>query len=184
MEIAAAVEPLADPLGAEFTLIFGLVLGAEPEQVRQRRLLQGAPVDRVRELVVRGAPQDHGPRIAFLGRDSLDDEGLPLVITVNSNFRPCPNAFWNGSQLIFCSGMVCDDILAHEFTHGLTEYTANLIYQNQCGQLNESFSDIFGELVDLFNGDPAWPTHPSGSGTDSGTTIDPAKWMIAVTPCT
>lgn len=105
------------------------------------------------------------------GRDSLDDEGLPLVITVNSNFRPCPNAFWNGSQLIFCSGMVCDDILAHEFTHGLTEYTANLIYQNQCGQLNESFSDIFGELVDLFNGDPAWPTHPSGSGTDTPNTL-------------
>jgi len=42
-----------------------------------------------------------------------------------------------------CSGMVTDDIMAHELTHGVTEYTANLVYQNQAGQLNEAISDIF-----------------------------------------
>jgi Zn-dependent metalloprotease len=33
-------------------------------------------------------------------------------------------------------------------THGITEYTANLIYQDQPGALNESFSDFFGAMVD------------------------------------
>lgn len=40
------------------------------------------------------------------------------------------------------------DILAHEFTHGVTRYTCNLLYQGESGALNESFSDIFGEFVE------------------------------------
>lgn len=86
------------------------------------------------------------------GRDSIDDNGLTLVATVNSNAPDCPNAFWNGQQMVFCDGTVTDDIVAHELAHGVTQYTANLVYQNQSGQLNESFSDVFGELVDLYNG--------------------------------
>jgi Zn-dependent metalloprotease len=111
------------------------------------------------------------------GRDSMDDNGMPLVVTVRSTALPCPNAAWNGQQMVFCSGLVTDDIMAHELTHAVTEFTANLVYQNQSGQLNEAISDIFGELVDLFNGDaafagapggpPYWPTHPTGPGTDT-----------------
>lgn len=127
------------------------------------------------------------------GRDSLDGLGMPLIATVNSTTDPCPNARWNGTQVLFCEGTVTDDIVAHELTHGLTELTAGLIYQNQSGQLNEAFSDIFGELVDLFNGDAAfagppgglpWPTHATGSGTDTPNdlrddTCDGAvRWMI------
>ena len=56
-----------------------------------------------------------------------------------------------------------DDIVAHELSHGLTEFTANLIYQNQPGQLNASFSDVFGELIDLFNGDVAFAGPPGGA---------------------
>jgi Zn-dependent metalloprotease len=112
------------------------------------------------------------------GRDGYDDEGSPIVCTVNSTAISCPNAAWSFllRQMAFCAGSVADDFVAHEFTHGVTQYTANLIYQNQPGQLNESFSDIFGELVDLYNsgsewagssaGTP-WTVHPSGPGTDS-----------------
>ena len=111
------------------------------------------------------------------GRDSMDDLGMPMVATVNSIAPGCPNAFWSSSrlQMAFCTGTVTDDITAHELTHGLTFFTAGLIYQNQSGQLNESFSDVFGELVDLFNGDAAfalgdsgvnWPVHPTGPGVD------------------
>jgi Zn-dependent metalloprotease len=112
------------------------------------------------------------------GRDGIDDAGLPLVATVQSVMPGCPNAFWTpeASQGIFCPGTVIDDIVAHEVTHGLTYLTASLIYQNQPGQLNESFSDVFGELIDLFNGDAAfpgapggtpWPPHPTGPGQDA-----------------
>jgi len=40
------------------------------------------------------------------------------------------------------------DILAHEFTHGVTRYEADLDYELESGALNESFSDIFGEWVE------------------------------------
>lgn len=82
--------------------------------------------------------------------------------------------------MIFCDGAVTDDVVAHELTHGVTQNTANLIYQNQSGQLNESFSDVFGELVDLYNGGAEFdgpPTatpfgnHPTGSGVDTPNTI-------------
>ena len=99
------------------------------------------------------------------GRDSVDDHGLYLVITVNSKAIQCPNAFWSSSllQMAFCSGTVTDDITAHEIGHGITQFTSGLIYQNQPGQLNESYSDIWGELVDLFNGDTAFPGPPGGT---------------------
>jgi len=111
------------------------------------------------------------------GRDSLDNAGMTLIVTVNSTGFGCPNAFWAGTQMIFCSGTVTDDIMGHELTHGVTQYTAGLFYQNQSGQLNESFSDIMGEMIDLFNGNTAfagapddsipWPATPTGPGTDT-----------------
>ena len=39
------------------------------------------------------------------------------------------------------------DVIGHELTHGVTQYTANLDYQGQSGALNESISDVFGSLV-------------------------------------
>jgi Zn-dependent metalloprotease len=39
-------------------------------------------------------------------------------------------------------------VTAHELTHAVTERTANLEYRWQSGALNESFSDIFGAMVD------------------------------------
>ncbi len=109
------------------------------------------------------------------GRNGFNDSGSPMIATVNSTAPSCPNAFWNGSQTVFCTGMTRDDVVGHEFTHAVVQYTADLIYQNQPGQLNESYADVFGELVDLFNGDvslpgppagPSWPTHPTGPGFD------------------
>jgi bacillolysin len=114
------------------------------------------------------------------GRDSIDGLGLPMVATVRSTAPGCPNAFWSGylQQMVFCTGTVTDDIVGHELTHGVTELSAGLIYQNQPGALNESMSDIFGELVDLYNGNvafppnappgPTWPTsHATGPGLDA-----------------
>ena len=50
---------------------------------------------------------------------------------------------WN-----YASGAL--DIVAHEITHGVTEYTSDLIYLNESGALNESFSDIMGTAVEFF----------------------------------
>ena len=88
------------------------------------------------------------------GRQSIDDEGLPLDATVHfgSDYN---NAFWNGHQMVFGDGdgelfnrfTIALDVIGHELTHGVTEATAGLLYQGQSGALNESVSDVFGSLV-------------------------------------
>lgn len=88
------------------------------------------------------------------GRHSIDDSGLPLLATVHYA-RDYNNAFWNGEQMVFGDGdgevfldfTVSVDIIGHELTHGVTQYTANLEYLGQSGALNESVSDVFGSLI-------------------------------------
>lgn len=90
-----------------------------------------------------------------VGRDSIDDAGMPLVATVRycpSTGCPFNNAAWNGTQMVFGAGYVVDDVAGHELTHGVTDYTSNLFYYYQSGAINESISDIFGEFVDQTNG--------------------------------
>jgi Zn-dependent metalloprotease len=92
------------------------------------------------------------------GRDGLDGQGEPMVATVRY-CRPgqCPlqNAFWEWGpqQTAFGDGWAsADDLVGHEFTHGVLDHEARLFYYFQSGAINESFSDIFGELIDLTNG--------------------------------
>lgn len=86
------------------------------------------------------------------GRDSYDGLGHKMI-TVNNDPRiSCPNANWNGVTTNYCTGVSSDDVVAHEWGHAYTEYTHGLIYQWQSGALNESYSDIWGETVDLING--------------------------------
>ena len=90
-------------------------------------------------------------RNAF-GRDSYDGAGHAMI-TVNNDPRiACPNANWNGSTTNYCDGVSSDDVVAHEWGHAYTEFTSGLIYQWQPGAMNEAYSDIWGETVDLING--------------------------------
>jgi len=90
------------------------------------------------------------------GRNSINNAGMTLSATVRicpySDECPYENAFWNGSRMYFGEGFVVDDVTAHELTHGVTQYESNLIYQNESGAINESFSDMWGEWIDLTNG--------------------------------
>lgn len=84
------------------------------------------------------------------GRDSYDAEGITMrtVYLVN---EVCPNAYWNGATTNYCPGFDLDDVVAHEWGHAYTEKTHGLIYMCQSGALNESYSDIWGEVLDLTN---------------------------------
>jgi hypothetical protein len=74
------------------------------------------------------------------------------MITINNNPNiNCPNANWNGVTANYCTGTASDDVVAHEWGHAYTEYTSGLIYQYQSGALNESYSDVWGETIDIFN---------------------------------
>lgn len=49
------------------------------------------------------------------------------------------------------------DVVGHELTHAVTEYTAGLQYQDESGAINEAMSDIFGTLIEFYaNDDPDW----------------------------
>jgi Zn-dependent metalloprotease/fibronectin type 3 domain-containing protein len=95
---------------------------------------------------------------AQVGQDSIDGAGLPIEAHVRycSSGADCPmhNAFWSDSteKTYFGEGTATDDIVAHELTHGVTYFAGGLFYWNETGAINESMSDVFGELTDLTNG--------------------------------
>lgn len=107
-----------------------------------------------------------------LGRDSIDGRGLELVSSVHYG-TDFDNAFWDGSQMVYGDGSgrifvkggltAAIDVIAHELTHGVTQYTAGLEYSKQAGALNESFSDVFGSIV---------------KQRALGQTVDEADWLI------
>jgi len=107
------------------------------------------------------------------GRDSLDDNGMQMISTVHFANRYC-NAFWNGEQVTYGDGdgKTCLplsgglDVVAHELTHGVTEFTSNLIYENESGALNESFSDMMGNTTEFY---------AAARGLDPAATPD---WLI------
>ena len=88
------------------------------------------------------------------GRRSIDGRGGTVSITVHYG-RDYDNAFWDGTQLVFGDGdgQIFDrftkpmDVMAHEFTHGVTQFTVGLAYQDQPGALNESISDVFASMA-------------------------------------
>ena len=86
------------------------------------------------------------------GRDSYDGLGAVMKTVNNDPGISCPNANWNGATTNYCDGVTSDDVVSHEWGHAYTEYTSGLIYQYQSGALNESYSDVWGETLDLING--------------------------------
>lgn len=88
-----------------------------------------------------------------LGRNSLDGNGMQLISSVHFGHK-VQNAFWNGFQMIYGDGdgqiflrfTKSLDVVAHELTHGVITHTSNLIYQDQPGALNESFSDVMSAI--------------------------------------
>lgn len=89
-----------------------------------------------------------------LGRNSLDGNGMSLISSVHYG-RRTNNAFFDGEQMLYGDGdnrifirfTKALDVVAHELTHGVVQYTSNLEYQDQPGALNESFADVMSACV-------------------------------------
>lgn len=107
-------------------------------------------------------------------RDSVDGKGMTLK-ALGHVYDKWKNAHWdsNCKLLAFGDGDGIElenmanslDVVAHEFTHGVTQFTANLVYRGEYGALNESFSDVFAALI---ANDNNWiigeNTIPNGNG--------------------
>lgn len=102
-----------------------------------------ADVDRVHDF----AGESYDYYSGTHGRDSYDNLGATITSTAHyrANYQ---NAFWNGQQMAYGDGFVVKDVVAHELTHAVTEYSADLEYRWQSGALNESYSDIFAAMID------------------------------------
>jgi vibriolysin len=91
-------------------------------------------------------------------RDSYNNAGATIKSSVHysTNYN---NAYWNGSQMVYGDGDGSQfgplskalDVDAHELTHAVTETSANLVYQNESGALNEGTSDIMASAVEAWS---------------------------------
>ncbi|HOU98418.1 MAG TPA: M4 family metallopeptidase [Bacteroidales bacterium] len=99
--------------------------------------------------------------LSTFGRNSIDNNGFALYNYVHADLTVLGlsnnvNAFWDGQRMTFGDGnstyspLTTVDITCHEITHGLTELTANLVYADESGAMNEGFSDIFGTVVEFY----------------------------------
>ena len=134
----------------------------------------------------------------LLGRNSLDGKGMDLASTVHycplvsdpyDNKCPYDNAFWDGREMVYGTGYASAlDVVGHEMTHGVTEHTSHLFSYYQSGALNESESDVMGELIqqiegpalnasgatDVFNAAKSWQI---GEVPDPTATVPPVRFM-------
>ncbi len=95
-------------------------------------------------------------------RNSYDDKGHNVTAYNNGFGSFVSNSCWgcSGNAIDFGEGpttSASDDwnsmeVVGHEFTHGVTQESADLDYEKQSGALNESFSDIFGTVIENWTG--------------------------------
>lgn len=110
-------------------------------------------------------------------RNSYDGSGVKALANVHV-FGDTDNAYWDPGtqQFYFYPGsyfgeLTVLDVCAHEFTHAVTEKTADLVYQYESGALNESFSDIFGAVIEF-------ASQPDGRASYPARTVGYADWLI------
>ncbi|MEM9836805.1 MAG: M4 family metallopeptidase, partial [Bacteroidota bacterium] len=104
-----------------------------------------------RQSLVRTSGETYHLFHKTFGRDSYDNNGGTMNIVDNATSIGCPNASAGSNTIYFCPGTTTDDIIGHEWAHAYTRSINGLIYQWESGAINEGFSDIFGEVIDLLN---------------------------------
>lgn len=117
-----------------------------------------ADQDEVANDIHWGAQMSYDYYLTHHGLDSYDGNGAPIISYAHMGYKYI-NAFWAGSYMAFGDAdsnsgyypLTTIDVVSHELTHGVTQRSSNLVYRNESGALNESFSDIFGKAVEYYN---------------------------------
>jgi Zn-dependent metalloprotease len=99
-------------------------------------------------------------------RNGINNADMTMISSVhaNSNWN---NATWYKNQMFYGDGDGSQfgdltqslDIIGHELTHGVVQFTANLVYQNESGALNEAMADIMGVSAEAWHRgstQPSW----------------------------
>lgn len=106
------------------------------------------------------------------GRDSYDDANGDVNAYINAVFSSSSGDYTDNASMSFSGGTMkvglgssgtlanswsSVDIIGHEYAHAVTGSSSELVYQGESGALNESFSDIFGEMIeDYVEGSNDW----------------------------
>ncbi|WP_317898518.1 M4 family metallopeptidase [Aurantibacillus circumpalustris] len=110
-----------------------------------------------------GAEKTYDYYLLQHNRNSINNNGFKLYSYVHyqTNYA---NAFWDGQRMTYGDGnssgsmkiFTALDVCGHEITHGLTSNTGAMVYSNESGALNESYSDIFGTAIENFGRPSNW----------------------------
>ncbi len=98
------------------------------------------------------------------GWEGLDGNGKALKAKVHLNDV---NAYWDGEFSSYGDGnciygpLTTLEVVGHEFTHGMIDYTSKLVYDGESGAINVSLADIFGKILEH-------KTTPNGFSWDLG----------------
>ena len=119
-----------------------------------------------------GAEETYDYFLSEHSRNSFDNNGAKIYSFVHYS-QNYDNAFWNGSFMTYGDGknfkpLTALDVCGHEIAHAVTTNTANLIYKNESGALNESFSDVFGQSVEARSRPSQWEWKMGEDITNSG----------------
>ncbi|MEO0723917.1 MAG: M4 family metallopeptidase [Bacteroidota bacterium] len=106
------------------------------------------------------------------GIHSFDALGSDMLMVDQASFLNCPNANWNGYSTNYCNAISSDDVVGHEWGHAYTEFAGHQLFAWQAGAINEAYSDIWGETIDLLNSEE----NANPLRTDCG---DSDRWLIA-----
>jgi Zn-dependent metalloprotease len=94
----------------------------------------------------------------LFGRNSLDNRGMTLISTVHYDDRT-NNAYWDWRQMLYEDGdsvaftrfTKALEVVAHELTHGVIQYTCGLLYEDEPGALNEHFADVMSIVAEQWH---------------------------------
>ena len=129
---------------------------------------------------------DYYNEIGWTGPDGDETPALLLMDLVDKDGNPVDNAYYSGRErgfqvFAFNSDIYgdCTDVIGHEFTHCVTGTTMTTnLYLNEYGAINESMSDIMGNIIEMTiddNPDGAW-IHGDNSDSSRRSFINPNEY--------
>ena len=103
-----------------------------------------------------------------LDRSQISRQSPDVIDTfINNAFFCCDGIMFygdgDGRNFTYMAGGL--DVVGHEMSHGVTQFSSNLDYQDEPGALNEAFSDMMGAAIEFF-------FQPQGSGPGK------SDWLI------
>ncbi|WP_304117288.1 M4 family metallopeptidase [Mycolicibacterium bacteremicum] len=121
---------------------------------------------------------------AILGRDSFDDNGAAIQMSIDYNpsgsaARGWRNAAWTGSVMVFGDDgntQAALDLVAHEYTHAVIQHINGLAYLGESGAMNESYADIMGALIENKTGGARWLFAEDAAGNPYRNMADPSDY--------